>query len=82
MVSFNKAAHLANDTVFIFPSGQLLFASRSILSVQCPRITPLLYSKEGESVLITLTMRFDVVIHSFIPRRIPCYCSNLYRPVG
>ena len=53
-----------------------------ILSVQCPRITPLLYSKEGESVLITLTMRFDVVIHSFIPRRIPCYCSNLYRPVG
>ena len=47
MISFNKPSHLANDTAFIFPSGQQLFASRAILAIQCPRVTQFLYSKEG-----------------------------------
>ena len=47
LISFNKPGHLANDTAFIFPSGQQLFASRAILAIQCPRIAQFLYPKEG-----------------------------------
>lgn len=65
LLSFNKPCHLANDTVFIFQSGHMLFASRSILAIQCPKISPLLFLKEGTSVLANEIYLIMVTIINF-----------------
>lgn len=46
--SLNNSSHLASDTAFLFPDGDVFLASRAVLSTQCSEMTPLLYSREGE----------------------------------
>lgn len=50
LASLNSSAHLASDTVFIFPDGEVFLASRAVLAIQCSELTPLLYSREGRHV--------------------------------
>lgn len=47
LASLNSPSHLASDTVFMFPNGEVFLASRAILSIQCNEMTPVLYSREG-----------------------------------
>lgn len=47
LASLNSPSHLASDTVFIFPDGEVFLASRAVLAIQCSELTPLLYSREG-----------------------------------
>ena len=49
--SLNNGGHLASDTAFLFPSGEVFLASRSILSTQCLDLLPILYNREGVSLL-------------------------------
>lgn len=46
LASFNNPNHVASDTVFLFPSGELLLASRSILASQCSNLITMLYNTE------------------------------------
>ena len=45
--SFDNPNHIASDTAFLFPDGEVLLASRSILATQCNKMIPMLYSSEG-----------------------------------
>lgn len=45
--SLNSTSHLASDTAFLFPDGDVFLASRAILSTQCCDLNLLLYNREG-----------------------------------
>ena len=47
LYSLNNVSHLASDTAFLFPDGDVFLASRAVLSTQCSEMIPLLYSREG-----------------------------------
>ena len=42
------SSHPANDTALVFRDNSVLLVSRAVLSSQCSRLIPLLYSSEGE----------------------------------
>ena len=52
--SLNNGGHLASDTAFLFPGGEVFLASRSILSTQCLDLLPILYNREGVPFLPSL----------------------------
>ena len=45
--SFDNCSHVGSDTAFLFPSGEVILASRAILSSQCNNLTPVLYNMQG-----------------------------------
>ena len=47
LVSLDNGGHLACDTAFLFPSGDVFLASRAVLATQCPDLIPALYNREG-----------------------------------
>lgn len=63
--SLNSPAHLASDTALLFPGGEVLLASRGIMAVRCPEMTPLLYSRE-EPYLVTITTLSGQLTHFFV----------------
>ena len=46
-MSFDNLSHVANDTAFLFPSGEVMVASRAVLTSQCSKMTSILYKNEG-----------------------------------
>ena len=58
ILSFNKPDNFANDTVFKFQNGLVLFASRSILATQCPKMAQFLYHSEGTLATLWFTVRW------------------------
>lgn len=53
LMSFDNLSHIANDTAFLFPSGEVIVASRAILASQCSKMVPLLYNNEGSAIACT-----------------------------
>jgi hypothetical protein len=51
LYSFNNWQHIANDTAFLFPNGEVIVASRAILATQCSKMIPILYNTEGTNLL-------------------------------
>jgi hypothetical protein len=54
--SLNNGGHLASDTAFLFPGGEVFLASRSILSTQCLDLLPILYNREDVFVVNVSTL--------------------------
>ena len=52
--SFNNWQHVANDTAFLFPNGDVIVASRGILATQCSKMIPILYNAEGNHAVVSL----------------------------
>ena len=75
--SLDSNSHLASDTAFIFPEGNVFLASRAILSTQCPKMTPLLYCREGVCVCVCVRMFVYVYVCSSNTRPFPNYMPKL-----
>jgi len=45
--SFDNPTHLSSDTAFVFPGGEVIMASRSVLASQCTEMAPMLFNTEG-----------------------------------
>ena len=54
--SLNNVGHLASDTAFLFPGGEVFLASRAVLAIQCHDLLPILYNREGLSILLLHTI--------------------------
>lgn len=50
LLSFDNPGHVASDTAFLFPSGEVILASRSVLAAQCSNMVPVLYNSEGNKI--------------------------------
>ena len=50
--SFDNCNHVACDTAFLFPSGEVIVASRAVLATQCSSLTPTLYNTEGTTLVV------------------------------
>lgn len=72
LLSLNSV-HIASDTVFLFPAGDVFLASRSILATQCQALIPLLYNREG-----LLTVSCDSLCFSCEPLCSVCVNNNKY----
>lgn len=46
-MSFDNCSHIASDTAFLFPGGEVIVASRAVLAAQCSNLIPILYNNEG-----------------------------------
>ena len=53
-MSFDEPNHPSCDTAFLFPQGEVVFASRSILATQCSKMIPILYNNGGRSITMSL----------------------------
>lgn len=56
LMSFDNLSHVANDTAFLFPSGEVIVASRAILTSQCSKMAPMLYKNQGSAIAHVCTL--------------------------
>lgn len=59
LLSFNNPSHVASDTAFLFPDGEVLLTSRSILATQCSKMIPILYTSEGMASRLPSRLHFS-----------------------
>lgn len=72
LLSFDNPNHVASDTAFLFPDGEVLLASRSILATQCNKMIPMLYNYEGTTTFSASSLIFGQMCFTVLVAKDQC----------